>query len=158
MRIGRSVTAQNAPGDEGPDRPREVVVEAHERDVGRRVRIVDQGRLIALTITSQELNSQRKNALTSRLIVSTSRWRLGREEVRLGAVAVVPVGGGVMPGDEGLRPDREAAREHVEVLDGGLHVHQPLARVLVGEAELLRVVMRVTPTHIPPSNGFMKSG
>ena len=96
--------AERAPGDEGPDRPREVVVEAHERDVGRRVRIVDQGRLIALDdhLAGVELPAEeRVDEPADRLHLAV---QLGREEVGLGAVAVVPVGGQVVPGDERLRP------------------------------------------------------
>jgi hypothetical protein len=53
-----------------------------------------------LTIDSQELKSQRKKALTRRLIVVVH--------------------------DPRLRADREGAREDVVALDGRLEVHQPL--------------------------------
>ena len=54
-----------------------------------------------------------------------------------------------------LGADREAAREDVEVLDRRLQVHQPLARGVVDGVELVASRIRVTPTHWPPSNGFM---
>ena len=58
-----------------------------------------------------------------------------------------------------LGADREAAREDVEVLDRRLQVHQPLAGLVVGARAARRGrLMRVTPTHWPPSKGFMYSG
>ena len=64
--------AERRPADERLHRPREVVVQARQRDVGRGVRVVDREATPSLTIVSHELNSQRKNAFTSRLIVTTS--------------------------------------------------------------------------------------
>ena len=54
-----------------------------------------------------------------------------------------------------LGADREAAREDVEVLDRRLEVHQPLAGGVVDGMQLVVSRIRVTPTHWPPSKGFM---
>ena len=55
-------------------------------------------------------------------------------------------------------PIDERAHEDVEALDRRLQVHEALAGVVVLGVELGASAIRVTPTHCPPSNGFMYSG
>ena len=107
---------------------------------------------------SQELNSQRKNALTVRPMVTTSRPVAGVEEVVVDLVAVVLRPVGLEVHDHRLRADRERAGEHVEAVDGALQVHQALAGLVVSLGQLRAFRTWLTPTQAPPSNGFMNSG
>ena len=57
----------------------------------------------------------------------------------LDLVALVHRPVGLEVHDHRLGADRERAREHVEVLDRGLQVHQPLAGLVVARAQLVGV-------------------
>ena len=54
-------------------------------------------------------------------------------------VAIVQRLVGIEPHHHRLGADRKAAREHLEVLDRRLHVHQLLARLVVAAAQRVRV-------------------
>ena len=73
-------------------------------------------------------------------------------------VAVVERAVGLEAHDHRLGADRQAAREDVEAVDGGLEVHQPPAGLVVAGGELPGSRTWLTPTQAPPSNGFMNSG
>ena len=62
---------------------------------------------------------------------------LGRQEVVADLVAVVHRPRRVEPHRHRLGADRERAHEDVEVLERGLQVHHPLARLVVARAQLL---------------------
>src|SRR5205814_9990043 len=119
-------------------RPREVVVQRRECDVGRRVRVVDRignavldDRLAGVELPAEERVHEPRDA--DDLIAE-----LGREEVVPNLVAVVHRPAGVEPHRHRLGADRERAYEHVEALERRLQVHHPLARLVVTRTELLR--------------------
>ena len=91
----------------------------------------------SLTIVSHELNSQRKNALTSRRDREDLVAELRRQEVVPHLVAVVHRPRRVEPHRHRLGADRERAHEDVEPLERGLQVHHPLARLVVARAQLV---------------------
>ena len=119
--------AERRPADERADRPREVVVQARQGDVRRRVRVVDRrgdavldDRLAGVELPAEE--RVHEPADRHDLVAG-----LGGEEVVVDLVAVVHRPVGLEVHHHRLGADREATSEDVEVLDRGLQVHQPLA-------------------------------
>ncbi len=131
--------AERAPLQQRLHRPREVVVQARQRNVGRGVRVVDRMDLIAAhqALARVELPVEErvdKPADRQHLLA-----QLGREEVMGDLVAVVHRLVRAELHDHRLGADRQRPCEHVEVLDRGLQVHQAPARGVVGALELLAV-------------------
>ena len=134
--------AERGPADERLDRPREVVVQRGERDVRRRVRVVDRvrdpvlhDRLARVELPAEERVDEPRDR--DHLLAE-----LRREEVVAYLVPVVHRPRRVEPHRHRLGADRERAHEDVEVLERGLQVHHPLARLVVARAELLRRARR----------------
>ena len=155
--VGRR--AERAPLDERLHRPREVVVQRRQRDVRRRVRVVDRMHLAALDerLARVELPAEER--------VHEPRDRhdlapdLRRQEIVLHRVALVHRRVRAEVQRHRLGADRKRAHEDVEAVDCGLQVHQALAGLVVAAPAARRAELtRVTPTHWPPSNGFMYSG
>ena len=114
-------------------------MQARQRDVGRRVRVVDRrgdavldDRLARVELPAEE----RVHEPADRHHLVAGR---GREEVVVDLVAVVHRPVGLEVHHHRLGPDREAAGEDVEVLDRCLQVHQPLAGGVVDGVQLGRV-------------------
>ena len=135
-RLAAGDDAERAPLQQRAHRPREVVVEARDRDVGRRVGVVDRVGVVAADqrLAGVELPAEERvdePADREHLVAD-----LGREEVVVDGVAVVHRLLGPEVHDHRLGADRERAREVVVALDRGLEVHQPLARLVVGAVQL----------------------
>ena len=124
-------------------------MQARQRDVGRGVRIVDGVDLAAAhdRLARVELPAEERvdRARDGHDLVALFR----RQEVVSHLVAVVQRPRRIEPHHHCLGTDREAAREHLEVLDRRLHVHQLLARLVIPAPQRVFVTRARHPAPLP---------
>ncbi len=139
--------AEQRPLDQRLDRPREVVVEARQRDVGARVRVVDREDLAVLDqgLAGVELPQEERVDETADRHDLPAGFR--REEAVLHLIAPVYRLRRVVAHHHRLGADREAASEDVESFYRRLEVHEPLAGFVVAPVELVGVL---DPRHADP--------
>ena len=132
--------AEDGPADHVLDEVREVVVQRGDLEVGAGVGEVDrvEDAVLAQRLAGVELPAEER--VDGEAGVGEDRPLLAVDEEEVDLVAVVEGGAGVVLDDVDLRSDADGADEQVEGVDGLLQVHDPLAGLLVGAAQLLRVV------------------
>ena len=146
--------AERAPLEQRLHRPREVVVQARERDVRGGIRVVDRMDLVAADQALARVELPPEERVDEPADRQHLVAELGREEVVRDFVAVVhrPVRAELH--DHRLGTDRQRPREHVEVLDRGLQMHQPPPRGVVGALQLLTVAHAADADPLPAVVGL----